>query len=134
VSESEGRALPKRPLGREFYTIGEVCQQLGIKAHVLRYWETQFPELAPAKNRAGNRLYRPRDVETIALIQSLVHGERFTIAGARRRLKELREGAPETAAPTPTDSPAALKRSTLAALRAEIEGIAASLEIGRADD
>jgi DNA-binding transcriptional MerR regulator len=133
VTEAASRGLPRRPPGREYYTIGEVCQQLGIKPHVLRYWETQFPELAPVKNRAGNRLYRPRDIETIALIQSLVHGERFTIAGARRRLKELREGAPEAAAPTPTDTPAALKRSTLAALRAEIEGIAASLEIGRSD-
>jgi len=129
-----GRALPRRPPGREYYTIGEVCQQLGIKAHVLRYWETQFPELAPTKNRSGNRLYRPRDIETIALIQSLVHGERFTIAGARRRLKELREGTTPAAAPDSIESPAALKRSTLAALRAEIEGIAAALEIGRAND
>jgi DNA-binding transcriptional MerR regulator len=134
VSGEEARALPRRPPGREYYTIGEVCQQLGIKAHVLRYWETQFPELAPTKNRAGNRLYRPRDIETIALIQSLVHGERFTIAGARRRLKELREGAAPSAAPDAVESPAALRRSTLAALRAEIEGIAAGLEIGRAND
>jgi DNA-binding transcriptional MerR regulator len=75
---------------RAFYAIGEVCEMLDLKAHVLRYWETQFPELSPTKNRAGNRVYQTREVELIALIRSLVYEERYTIEGARKRVEEMR--------------------------------------------
>lgn len=81
-----------RPREREFHTIGEVCELLGIKAHVLRYWETQFDALRPTKNRAGTRLYRAADLELIALIRRLVHDERYTLEGARQRIDELRSG------------------------------------------
>jgi len=105
----------KRPQ-REFYAIGEVCELFGIKPHVLRYWETQFPALSPAKNRAGNRVYRQRDVELIALIQHLVRDERYTLEGARARIDELRaEGA---AADTAGH---ALEASFVRSLRAELE-------------
>lgn len=76
---------------REYYSIGEVCDVAGLRPHVLRYWETQFEELRPTKNRAGNRVYRPRDVELILLVKHLLYTERFTIAGARRKLAEMRE-------------------------------------------
>jgi DNA-binding transcriptional MerR regulator len=74
---------------REFYSIGEVCNMFDVKPHVLRYWETQFERLAPAKNRAGNRVYRSEDVEFVGLVRQLVHEERYTIEGARQRLAEL---------------------------------------------
>jgi DNA-binding transcriptional MerR regulator len=105
----------KRPQ-REFYAIGEVCELFGIKPHVLRYWETQFPALSPPKNRSGNRVYRARDLELIALIQHLVHEERYTLEGARTRIEELRkEGA---AAQT---ARGALEQSFVRSLRAELE-------------
>ncbi|MEX2527403.1 MAG: MerR family transcriptional regulator [Gemmatimonadota bacterium] len=77
---------------RAYYSIGEVCDLTGLKPHVLRYWETQFRELAPGKNRAGNRVYRPREVETILLLKNLLHEKRFTLEGARQHLKGLRQG------------------------------------------
>lgn len=107
------------PRGREFHTIGEVCELLGIKAHVLRYWETQFPELRPVKNRAGNRLYRASDLERIALIRRLVHEERYTLEGARQRLEEMRGSG----ADSPPAAAAALDRAVLQEIREEMERI-----------
>jgi DNA-binding transcriptional MerR regulator len=71
-----------------YYSIGEVSELLKVKPHVLRYWETQFPVLKPRKNRAGNRTYRVRDIKLILAIQSLLYERGFTIAGARKKLKE----------------------------------------------
>ncbi|MBZ5499567.1 MAG: MerR family transcriptional regulator [Acidobacteriia bacterium] len=69
-----------------YYRIGEVCDIVGVEAHVLRYWETEFPSLAPPKNKAGQRTYRPKDVELLLTIRRLLYDEGFTIAGARRQL------------------------------------------------
>jgi len=76
---------------KEYYSIGDVCDLAGLKPHVLRYWETQFDVLHPKKNRAGNRVYRPKEVETVLLVKRLLYEEKFTIEGARRRIKELRK-------------------------------------------
>ena len=76
---------------REYYSIGEVCEMAGLKPHVLRYWETQFRELSPSKNRAGNRVYRAREIKLIELVKHLLYEEKYTIDGARRRLEKLRE-------------------------------------------
>ena len=73
-----------------YYSISEVSEMLGVKPHVLRYWETQFGALRPKKSRAGNRMYRERDVEILRQIQELLHVRRYTIAGARRELSRLR--------------------------------------------
>ena len=69
-----------------FFKIGEVCDLAGVQAHVLRYWETEFPMLAPQKNRAGQRTYRRRDVEMALRIKELLYDEQYTIAGAKKRL------------------------------------------------
>jgi len=61
-----------------------------LKPHVLRYWETAFPMLRPSKNQAGNRIYRPRDLELIRLIRKLLYDERFTVDGARQKIEEMR--------------------------------------------
>jgi DNA-binding transcriptional MerR regulator len=110
-------ALRRAPR-REYYSISEVCGMLGLKPHVLRYWETQFEGLAPPKNRSGNRVYRAHEVELIALIQRLVHEERYTLEGARRRLEELSDGGRAD-----SDARQALERQYLRALRAELEEV-----------
>jgi DNA-binding transcriptional MerR regulator len=76
-----------------FFKIGEVCELAGVQAHVLRYWESEFPMLAPQKNRAGQRVYRKRDVEMALRIKELLYEDQYTIAGAKKRLThELRGG------------------------------------------
>ena len=75
-----------------YFKIGEVCELVDVQAHVLRYWETEFPQLAPQKNRSGQRSYRRRDVEISLRIKELLYEELYTIAGARKKLQaELRE-------------------------------------------
>lgn len=108
----------RRGARREFYSIGEVCEMLDLKPHVLRYWETQFDHLSPSKNRAGTRVYRPRDLETIALIRRLLHEQRFTIDGARQQLAAMDEKGS-----VPEHSARALEASLVASLRAELEGL-----------
>lgn len=75
-----------------YYSIGEVCDLSGLKPHVLRYWETQFAVLNPTKNRAGNRVYRARDVEIVLLVKHLLYEEKYTIEGANQKLVEMRRG------------------------------------------
>ena len=76
-----------------FFKIGEVCELAGVQAHVLRYWESEFPMLAPQKNRAGQRVYRKRDVEMALRVKELLYEDQYTIAGAKKRLaNELRAG------------------------------------------
>lgn len=73
---------------RMYYSISEVTEMTGVKAHVLRYWETEFPSLRPKKNRAGNRNYRPKDIKVILVIRDLLYRDGFTINGARKKLQE----------------------------------------------
>jgi DNA-binding transcriptional MerR regulator len=113
---------------RAFYSIGEVCEMLDLKPHVLRYWETQFPELSPTKNRAGNRVYQVREVETIALIRRLVYDERYTIEGARRRVEEMKEAGCER-----VQSSRALELAFLRTLRDEMLAIEALLDPSQVD-
>ena len=77
---------------KAYYSIGEVCDLTGLKPHVLRYWETQFELLHPTKNRAGNRVYRPKEIELILLVKHLLYERKFTIDGARQRLLDMRRG------------------------------------------
>lgn len=77
---------------KTYYSIGEVSDLTGLKAHVLRYWETQFDMISPTKNRGGNRVYRAKEIETILLVKHLLYEKRFTIEGARQKLKEIRRG------------------------------------------
>jgi len=72
-----------------YYRIGEVSKLTSVKAHVLRYWETEFRWMAPPKSRSKQRLYRKRDIEFVWLLKRLLWGERYTIAGARQRIQEL---------------------------------------------
>ena len=75
-----------------FFKIGEVCELIKVQPHVLRYWETEFPMLAPQKNRAGQRVYRRKDVEMVMRIRDLLYEEKFTIAGAKKKLMDEQRG------------------------------------------
>jgi DNA-binding transcriptional MerR regulator len=77
-----------------FFKIGEVCELIKVQPHVLRYWETEFPMLAPQKNRAGQRVYRRKDVEMVLRIRDLLYEEKFTIAGAKKKLADEMRGSP----------------------------------------
>jgi DNA-binding transcriptional MerR regulator len=79
---------------KDFYRIGEVSRLTALKPFVLRYWETEFPMLEPVKSPSGHRLYRQEDVEMVLRIKRLLYDEGFTIAGARRHLRE-QNGASE---------------------------------------
>jgi len=69
-----------------YYKIREVCEIVGVEAHVLRFWETEFPALAPPKSKTGQRIYRPKDIELLLQIRKLLYEDGFTIAGARKKL------------------------------------------------
>jgi DNA-binding transcriptional MerR regulator len=79
----------RAPESKRYFKIGEVAKITSIKPHVLRYWESEFRWMAPQKSRSKQRMYRQRDIDVILLLKRLLHEERFTIAGARRKLKEL---------------------------------------------
>ena len=86
-----------------YYKIREVCEIVGVEAHVLRFWESEFPALSPPKSRTGQRTYRPKDIELLLRIRKLLYEEGFTISGARKRL-ESGEALPEEPAKAPADS------------------------------
>ena len=79
-----GKVQPK--VKKLYYAIGEVSEMTSLKAYVLRYWETEFSQLKPPKNRAGTRTYRQRDIDTILRIKDLLYNQKFTIDGARKML------------------------------------------------
>ena len=78
-----------------FFKIGEAAEIVGVEQHVLRYWEDEFYALRPVKNRAGQRLFKKQDVELILEIKRLLYEEKFTIAGAKKKLKEKKRGSPQ---------------------------------------
>ncbi len=101
-----------------FFKIGEVCEITDVQAHVLRYWESEFPMLAPQKNRAGQRTYRKRDVEMVLRIKELLYEDQYTIAGAKKKLSSELRGAsklkvvtPEMSAPSVVPPPPQLVAS-----------------------
>ena len=73
-----------------FFKIGEVCEIVGVEPYVLRFWETEFPNFAPGKSKAGHRVYKRKDVENVLRIKELLYGRGFTIAGARKQLSKSR--------------------------------------------
>jgi DNA-binding transcriptional MerR regulator len=83
----------RAPPVKLYYRIGEVAELVGVEPYVLRYWETEFPTIRPQKSRSGQRVYSRRDVEKLLRVKDLLYAQRFTIAGARQR---LRGTAPES--------------------------------------
>lgn len=115
-----------------FFRIGEVADLLDVKTYVLRFWETEFPMVSPSKSRSGQRVYRKKDVEMLLLIKHLLYVERFSIEGARKRIRELKQKPSDRAsaksaaamAPTKSGSLAAGDRASLRAMLVEIQKLA----------
>lgn len=87
--------MSARKAKKTHYSIREVSRITSLQAYVLRYWETEFPELRPRKNRTGSRAYCLDDIKLIFLIKKLLYREKYTIAGARQRLKAMRQTSPQ---------------------------------------
>ena len=82
--------MEEKAIRRLYYSIAEVSRITGLKPYVLRYWETEFRELRPAKNRAGNRIYRKNDIRLLFVIKRLLYYEKYTIEGARQKLQFIK--------------------------------------------
>jgi DNA-binding transcriptional MerR regulator len=111
-----------------FFKIGEVCELTDTQPYVLRYWESEFPALAPAKNNSGQRIYRRRDIETILRIKTLLYEEGFTIAGAKKKLEqEMKEHVKAGTTTPPPEVVAAAGndglKDEILSIRAELRGI-----------
>jgi DNA-binding transcriptional MerR regulator len=121
-------ALPDK----QFFKIGEAAEIVGVKAHVLRYWESEFPSIRPLKTRGAHRMYRRADVEMLCVIHKLLHQEGYTIAGARKRVRELRGEEPSELAPDVAEATRELSlRAELIQLRNDLGELLASLEAPR---
>lgn len=125
-SETPGGDLSVEIPDRRYFRIGEVAELVGVRPHVLRYWESEFRELRPPKSRRGQRLYRRRDVQLLVAIRRLLYEERYTIAGARDRLKEILAARQLELWVAPRPNAAMLGTHRLEHLR---EGIASLIEI-----
>ncbi len=115
--------MPRQLPDKLYFRIGEVAEIVGVEPHVLRYWETEFRSIRPEKSRKGQRIYSRRDVETLLKVKELLYGHRYTIAGAKRKLRgegvEPREPAAAEGPARPERDLSGL-RAALHALRAEI--------------
>jgi DNA-binding transcriptional MerR regulator len=114
---------------QEFFSIGDVCALTDLKPHVLRYWESQFRFLNPAKNRSGNRVYQRREVELIMLVKHLLYTEKYTIDGARQRIEEQRRAGSLRA-----EARAALDVQMIRDLERQLQSIVRVLEGSEAAD
>lgn len=130
LSRKHVPASPSIP-DRLYFKIGDVARICGVETYVLRFWETQFPQLKPNKSGTGQRLYRRRDVELALDIKRLVHDEGFTLAGARQALDHgTRRREPEIVAPQPAKAPVKTPDAVAAAIghaRAELRELATLL-------
>lgn len=105
-------------LKKTYYSIKDVCHLTGLEPHVLRYWESEFPQLHPKKNRAGFRAYRTKDIDLILAIKNLLYVEQYTIQGAKKKLTEMRENktdikeiiSPPPASASPPEGLASIKQ------------------------
>jgi len=108
-----------------YYRIGEVAGLVGVEPHVLRYWETEFRSIRPQKSRKGQRIYSRKDVEKLLRVKDLLYGQGFTIAGARKRLRERGEERPRPEEPVRRASNA--MRGALLEVREEVLSLLAEL-------
>jgi len=115
--------MPAAEPVREFFSMGDVCNLTDLKPHVLRYWESQFRFLHPAKNRSGNRVYQRREIELIMLVRQLLYTEKYTIDGARQKIDEYRKSGELR-----TVSRSALDSQTIESMEADLQQIAAILD------
>lgn len=122
--------MEAREIKKLYYSIGEVSEITGLKQYVLRYWETEFSQLRPSKNRAGNRTYKANDLTLIEEIQTLLYKRKFTIKGARQYLKDFQANTENTAEKIVqiSKSPSDLDLKTLKNLRNGLNDIIKTIE------
>lgn len=115
-----------------YFRIGEVAKLVGVKPYVLRYWESEIPALRPTKTKSRHRLYRRRDVELLIEIKRLLYAERYTIEGAKKRLRELQRNGQklQTAPSAPPPKPLTMKaaRALVGKIRKDLTDIIKLLE------
>ena len=122
-------AAERKVPNKLFFKIGEVCEITDTQPYVLRYWESEFPALAPAKNSSGQRIYRRRDIDTVLRIKQLLYEEGFTIAGAKKRLESELAGRVDTPIPPGATEAGGNRGRTKAAQRAAAGARAAARNI-----
>jgi DNA-binding transcriptional MerR regulator len=111
-----------------YYSIGEVSKITDLKQYVLRYWETEFKQLNPNKNKAGNRTYRQKDIDLILDIKNLLYKEKFTIEGARKMLSQPQKNAKEVVKPEKSVVSNGLDKKTLVKIRSDLKSILDDLQ------
>ncbi|HET9439225.1 MAG TPA: MerR family transcriptional regulator [Longimicrobiales bacterium] len=120
LAEEGAPSVRERPVAaKEYYSISEVCDLVGLRPHVLRYWETQFPVLNPSKNRSGNRVYQRKEIKLILYVKHLLYDEKYTVEGAKQKLEQLRKGGE-----LQNETRNALDQQMIALLRAEMKYLA----------
>lgn len=105
---------------KTYFRIGEVGKILGVEPYVVRYWETEFKTVKPIRTKSEQRLYRRKDLEELALIRNLLYRDKFTIAGAKKKLQELRKEIPVASAESTDDEQ---RREKLSSIRQELKAI-----------
>ena len=120
-----------------YYKIREVCEIVGVEAHVLRFWETEFSILSPPKGKSGQRTYRPKDIELLLRIRKLLYEDGYTIAGARKKLSaggatvdagDSAEGLQDSPTPIEPDRKPGLASESLKRVKTELENILTLLD------
>jgi DNA-binding transcriptional MerR regulator len=120
LADAPPLSVRERPVAaKEYYSISEVCDLVGLRAHVLRYWETQFGVLSPSKNRSGNRVYQRKEIKLILYVKHLLYDEKYTVEGAKQKLEQLRKGGE-----LQLETKKALDQQMVALLRAEMKYLA----------
>lgn len=128
LAEAPPPSARERPVApKEYYSISEVCDLVGLRPHVLRYWETQFPVLSPSKNRSGNRVYQRKEIKLVLYVKHLLYDEKYTVEGAKQKLEQLRKGGE-----LQTETKKALDKQMVALLRAEMKYLAELLTPAKA--
>ena len=120
--------MQPREVKKLYYSIGEISKKTGLKQYVLRYWETEFSQLRPSKNRAGNRTYKSHDLDLISEIQTLLYKRKFTIKGARQHLKDKHNPSTSKKIVQITQSRSELDLKTLKNLRNGLNEIIKTIE------
>lgn len=110
-----------------FRTISEVAEELDVQQHVLRFWETKFPQIKPLKRGGGRRYYRPEDVEFLKRIQKLLYEDKYTIKGVQQLFRE--QGTAKAATPESAGDISQVQQRAVSALRAELTQIRNGLRL-----
>ena len=117
-----------------FRTISEVAEELGVQQHVLRFWETKFPQIKPLKRGGGRRYYRPEDVEVLQHIRQLLYDDKYTIKGVQQLFRE--QGGAKPAGPTvpAAEDLSVIRKRAIDELRGELMGLKSGLQALAAGD